>query len=347
MAMRAVHSFSEVLSALAERSPVDGAWDRRPLVKLALPRCPPRWTDAEDLLLAQTQGRLLPLLSDEHFGALAQFGCSTRRHRAGPPDLVIAKHAPGRRVLLPQRQGTVYLGRYERGFWTDLRAFMEASPPSSPPSPPWLPSRSTGALATRSGTSRSSSAPRSTAPPRRRTMTAGRTAAGSSSGIAPPPAASRTCPGYSPPPTPSARRLACTTAAPRRCSSRSSSARPGAPSSTRRSASRRYRFESPKEDISSRGVRSIRVLATGICGYAATAGHLRCANRPLRCATCIQEYEDIPRRYATCECDGGQELWLLKTSLYRALRADVRVLFIGYACSDCVGAGSAPKRGAL
>ncbi|KYG06063.1 hypothetical protein BE21_37040 [Sorangium cellulosum] len=134
--MSAVQGFSEALCALAERAPIRRACDRRTLAKLAPPGCPPRWTEAADLLLALTQDRGLPLLGDYDFGALAEFDCSFRRHRSGPPDLVIARHASGRRVLLTQREGAVYLGRYEKRLCSDLRAFLERLAAELSPTPP-------------------------------------------------------------------------------------------------------------------------------------------------------------------------------------------------------------------
>ncbi|WP_437732117.1 hypothetical protein [Sorangium sp. So ce1335] len=137
--MSAVQGFSEALCALAERAPIRRACDRRTLAKLAPPGCPPRWTEAADLLLALTQDRGLPLLGDYDFGALAEFDCSFRRHRSGPPDLVIARHASGRRVLLTQREGAVYLGRYEKRLCSDLRAFLERLAAELSPTPALAP----------------------------------------------------------------------------------------------------------------------------------------------------------------------------------------------------------------
>ena len=118
-------SFSDALSHLGNSAAIRRPYDLRTLAKLAPASCPSRWTEAAELLLALTGGRGLPRLGDYDFGALADFDCSLRRHRWDPPDIVIAGHASGRRVVLTRKEGAVYLGKYEKLLGETLLVFLE------------------------------------------------------------------------------------------------------------------------------------------------------------------------------------------------------------------------------
>lgn len=127
-------SISEALARLGAAAAVRPIPDLAALARTAPPDCPPRWREAAELLLSVSGGRGLPVLGEYDFGALQSLDCSVRRHRWDPPDVVLARHASGRRLLLG-RDGSVYAEKVNRPLARSLIVFLERIAAELLPSP--------------------------------------------------------------------------------------------------------------------------------------------------------------------------------------------------------------------